>query len=406
MAAAITVASLGSCGGGGSSVAPSPKVQASDDGPVAVAGDTRAEFLANLAAARAAKKTVRAVIVGTATGSDAYSPYAQVVRTREAIIVRAYRRIQAYPIAGTTLSYPDERSRVDVSSLPQVSMPQVDAAIRNGGHGGSTARVLAQLCGNCSIVLNHRGDAPTSARVWGSKQDSWQLKPDYVFWGPGTEAIASSTRNAKYVNRNCSMYLASCCPANVEYCYPSQGSYSWAFYVPPRGGGGGGGGPQPTPDPDASPVPDLTQPESSACPVGWSLDFTSTMGKPDCEVDNTLDPTVGIALWDLDMFDFISYDDAHYWNRHLACYIGNKFTNFQFDTMVGVDFTAQAIATNNIPPYRQSKEYTGVSPIVDNNGVPTQYSYRVALVNVTTVARFYNVGTAFLTPRRKNCPGT
>jgi hypothetical protein len=44
---------------------------------------------------------------------------------------------------------------------------------------------------------------------------------------------------------------------------------------------------------------------------------------------------------DLDLFNVFTFDNGHFWNRHLACYIGSNFTNAQFDIMVAQDFWAQ-----------------------------------------------------------------
>lgn len=198
----------------------------------------------------------------------------------------------------------------------------------------------------------------------------------------------------------------SCWVIPCDACSAPIQMLAEGWHIPGEGGGGTPMPAAPSEPPDA-PTPDMTRPEESACPSGWSLAYTSTAGAPYCGVDSSANPVVGVALWDLDAFDIISFNDSHYWARHLKCYVGTHYTNYQFDTsLIGPDFTAQAIATNNLPPYRASKTYTGLSAITDNSGASTQYAYRVALTNVTTVARFYNVGTAYLVPRRKNCPGT
>jgi hypothetical protein len=244
-------------------------------------------------------------------------------------------------------------------------LPHVDRALQNGVPGGLSKNAIAQLCRGCSIVLMHRSASPAREALWASKKDPWQVRPDYAFWAPGTEAIASNQRSAQvFVNRNCT--------ASVEYCYPSQGSYSWAFYQPPHGGGGGGSGPPPIPyatepevpdspdGPGHGPAPDMSLPQDSACPGGYFLAFESGSGPYGggvyCAVDFSSVPDsaqVAQVFW-LDSVDVIHFADQHFWNRHLACYVHNVYTRVGIESQVFYpDFEARSNKPTAAAPFSE-----------------------------------------------------
>jgi len=216
----------------------------------------------------------------------------------------------------------------------------------------------------------------------------------------------SQTRHAQLVSQNspecddagCWIIPCDLCTVPVPILYDP-------FYIGRGGGGNGGGGQGGEPPPPSDPVPDLSQPEDSACPGGWNLAFDSVAegGAPYCEGDGTLTSPVGLPF-QLNLFDLIYFNDTHFWDRHLACYIGQKFTLETFKQLVAQDFTIQGIAAHNTPPLGGGKIYVGLSPIADNNNHQTEWGYRVGLRSETFTTREFVVGTAYLVPRRPNCP--
>jgi hypothetical protein len=291
----LTAAGLDSCAGGATSAAPQARTQGLPRGgaAIAVAGDTLEQFAANLAAAKAQGKNVRFVKVATAAGVDPYSVYAQVVRTPYAIVVRAYRQMMAYPLAGTTVTYSGAAEPIEISSLPQVSMPKVDTAVKNGAPG-SSKDVLSRLCGHCVLVLVHGAAEPINAKLWESKEDPWQVKADYVFWAPGTETISSGQRKSQYIKQTCA-YTSDCngCGASIQYCFPSQGSYQWPFYHPPEPTGGGGGAPPPIRNCDRNVLSVRRTPRS--IDRSRLQDLAAAIARnavPDEKVDENIDPQI------------------------------------------------------------------------------------------------------------------
>jgi hypothetical protein len=291
----VGAAAICSCGGRSSVIAPIGDFRPLNaSAAVAVAGDTPGQFAANLAVARAQQKNVRFVSISTAAGTDNYSVYSPVMRSRDAVVVIAYGRLHAYPIVHATIAYSGYPDPIKPSSLPRVKMPTLNALIKDGNSNGRTAAQLVRLCGHCSVVLMRRPGAPVTANLWNSKKDPWQVNPDYIFWAPGTEVIASNSRRPEFVNQPCDASGYLCCDPYIEYCFPSFPSFSF----PSEGGGSA-----PPPPPPPSPCDRTLNQSKARKPASTRSGLTTaklaalaqTVAKnsvPDAEIEQNIDQQV------------------------------------------------------------------------------------------------------------------
>jgi hypothetical protein len=223
---------LNGCGGASSRIVPHSN-ERSAASAVTVAGDSPEEFQGNLDAARAAGKTVRVVSVARASGADLYSAYAQILRSRASLLVRVYGRIHVYQLDAVKVTYPPG-TPVNITTLPLVETPTIDAALASGAALGASAAVRTTLCRFCDRVLLRSAGTAASSTLWADAKDPWQIAVDYVYWSRPSTPVASSQR-AKSFLTNCGSNVY-CCPS-YEPPYVVCGQY-----YPPSDGGGGGGG--------------------------------------------------------------------------------------------------------------------------------------------------------------------
>ncbi len=186
----------------------------------------------------------------------------------------------------------------------------------------------------------------------------------------------------------------------IYYYYPPP-SYTYA------------NNPEVPDDPDGpghGPQPDMTLPESQACPNGYSLSYSNgDGGNPAGGAYCGLEPFVGDPgqVASLSEVNLLTFSTSHYWNRHLGCYVHNTYASQQWNDQIFLDFLPHPDKPTVL---KISTEYTGLIPptVMDTIGVPTQWAYRVALIESTpgvlVTTNLYNVGTSFLTPRRIDCP--
>lgn len=184
----------------------------------------------------------------------------------------------------------------------------------------------------------------------------------------------------------------------IYYYYPAP-SYNYAT------------NPETPDDPDGpghGPQPDMTLPESQACPDGYSLAYSNgdggnPVGGPYCGVEYKGDPSIVASMFSVNT---VIFSTGHYWNRHLACYVHTTYSSSQWNAQIKADFQPRP----NPPTTINSVEFTGQSPptVTDDAGVSTQWGYRVNLLASETALPIglyiYNVGTSFLVPRRVDCP--
>ncbi len=152
---------------------------------VAVMGDSQAAVKANVAAAEQAHLKPRYVTVETNKDRHIFTVYAQVLRSREAIIVRAYGKIYVFSAKSAKISYAGKP--VDASMLPLVKAPKIDKTLERGRVAGDfeyNRSIKSGLCSGCDIMELRPRDVKTSS--WNGKLDAWQRSPEYVAWTPGS----------------------------------------------------------------------------------------------------------------------------------------------------------------------------------------------------------------------------
>lgn len=209
---------------------------------IAVFGDTGKDLSDRVAAAEHAGLHPQYVAVSAPQKRYLYSVYAQVLRTQQAIIVRAYGLIYVFPQKTTTVSL--SGTPVNTADLPSVDMPFVDAAIRAGKQPGQFAfgNVMKkrQICADCVVLASDHPSPQLTAQklaaLWNGKLDPWQTSTAYLPWAPpGKKSVGPDFSNPPHGGGS---------NPPPEYC-GSCGSGGYTGDGPPGGGGGG----HPTPPP-------------------------------------------------------------------------------------------------------------------------------------------------------------
>ncbi len=126
---------------------------------VGVVGDSEKDLDADIAAARAAGLLPQYVTISTKDRSYHFSPYAQVVRTKSELAVRAHHRIYIFPLSEVSIAFPTESTRVDAETLPLVT------DLKTGQ------------------VSETRAEYQRYLNAWHGKSDPWQVSPNYVQYG-------------------------------------------------------------------------------------------------------------------------------------------------------------------------------------------------------------------------------
>jgi hypothetical protein len=133
---------------------------------VAIIGDSRAELQSGISAAEAARKNPLFVVVRVDSRVHLFSPYAQLVRSDRALVVRAFSSILTFPL---TASVEFDGKAVDVASLPHVAF-SAPAGAR----------------------LNAR-DFNSVTDAWNGLKDPWQGGQAFPPWTKGAILDAQST---------------------------------------------------------------------------------------------------------------------------------------------------------------------------------------------------------------------
>lgn len=162
-------------------------------------------------------------------------------------------------------------------------------------------------------------------------------------------------------------------------------------------------------DPDGpghGPTPNFGVPQDQACPNGFELAFSNgSAGNPAggayCGVSVYQSELASLAT-----INDVKFSTAHYWNRHLACYLHQTYTSSQWNqNVLGPDFQNRP----QKPALGTSIEYTGAYNVTDGAGVSTQWAYRIYYLTYIPLGgvltyNVYDVNTSFLVPRRVDCP--
>jgi hypothetical protein len=166
---------------------------------VAVVGDTEAALDANIRAARSAKLDPHYIVVSAKSRDYEFSVYHRVLRSKRALIVRAYKRIFVFPISAVKLRYYPSGNAIRAADIPRLDDGVFDIAVqrymRLTQHGRAsqvfrpTNRAKKQaICADCASVLISPRKIMHFGKAWSSYSTPWQASPDYVFWRPGTRS--------------------------------------------------------------------------------------------------------------------------------------------------------------------------------------------------------------------------
>lgn len=196
---------------------------------VAAVGDSESELRSSIEAAIRSGYQPRYVRVHTMHEDHLFSPYAQLLRTPNAIIARGYGRMFIWNAQSAAVFWNAEPGSQN-ARLPNVDAPKIDAAAKRlRGEAADETIVL-------SGARSRKRDDP-----WAGLKDPWQISPDYVYVNPApiaspVGAIASNRRKPSFEDV-CSIN------GNTLYgCYYYYYSYYDPWGTGPRHGGGGGGG--------------------------------------------------------------------------------------------------------------------------------------------------------------------
>lgn len=159
-----------------------PQANAQTGSAVSVFGDSEAAVLQAAAEAKLAGKTPRYVTVTAPSRSYVFSVYAQLLRSTNALIVRAYGRVYVFPAAQTQVYYSANPSTNASSALPLVSAPGLDALASVGIPENAATRLI--VCPDCVALLMPSNGSETLATRWNGQIDPWQANPDYIPWRP------------------------------------------------------------------------------------------------------------------------------------------------------------------------------------------------------------------------------
>ena len=230
--------SMTACGSGGQSISVPPSVHPGNSSPPmngaakarAATGHSEAEVLQQITDARVAGQAIRYVVVRTSKRDYTFPVMAQIVRTDSELVVRAYKKLYAWPLDAVKIYYSGASAAYDMSRLPLVHASDLDAhavtARRN--HAASTTTTA---CSDCDLLL-YRPARPSFPDAWAKVKDPWQVDRDFDFGA----AASGTTRQPRFVN------YGSGCDAGWT-CY--YGGYPGYTGGDPGPGGGGGGGPAP-----------------------------------------------------------------------------------------------------------------------------------------------------------------
>jgi len=378
--------------------------------PVAVAGDSEDELRAGIALAIAARKQALYVTVRAARKQYLFSPYAQIVRTATALIVRAYGRVYVFSADNIrNVTYNGYASQLRFDVFPLVNAPWVERSIahyqrlrasgsaRTQFQSGNIAKKL-QICPDCAALLLDARKSRNLASSWSRLKDPWQIDPDYTFWraaAPTPDYPQPTPRGDPGSGGD----DGSSTPDGEETPPPTPPPFASSTEVPDSPDGPGHG-------PRPSSFALNTGSEDAACPRGYFLAFEEGSGTYGggvyCAVDfTTTAPLIG-QLFTFSV-DNVYFADQHFWNRHLACHLHNTYTRTSFEQKVLLpDFESKPKPTQidiGISYYVQTHEDSGALSTVEYHA-----AYRGSTVIGIVTYNDYNVGTAFFTPRRPNCP--
>jgi hypothetical protein len=236
--AAGIAGSMTACGTGGQSISvppstPGGSLPAPPNGAtkaLAATGHSEAEVLQQIADARVSGQTIRYVVVRTRKRDYTFPVMAQIVRTDSELVVRAYKKMYAWPLGAVKIYYSGASSAYDMTRIPLVHASDLDARAVAARHTHLSSGTSTTDCFDCDLLL-YRPARPSFPDAWANVKDPWQVDRDFDFGS----APSGTTRQPRFVN------YGSGCDAGWTCYYGGYGGYTGGD----PGSQGGGGGPAP-----------------------------------------------------------------------------------------------------------------------------------------------------------------
>jgi hypothetical protein len=256
---ALAAALLSACSGHQSGTPKSPVSP-----QVAVFGDSESQLLAQAQAARAAGQDPVWIHVQAPAKEYNFPVYAQLVRNSTALLVRAFGRLYAFPLAKVSVMYGS--GPVDLKQLPLVDTPVIDAWLTGRKPGDFKTGNVDQkrsVCPDCLLLVRTKDTIRNITAHWNGKLDPWQVSPTYVAFTPtvgpdnGVPPLSIKPQLVATGGNSCPNAYKQVFNSftNTLYCYYAGSHYTNynPYQYPVGGGGGGGAGSTPTPNPGLQP---------------------------------------------------------------------------------------------------------------------------------------------------------
>lgn len=248
--AVLCVALITSCGGSGTANPPlqtgaNPTTNQYPPGTkVAVVGDTEADVSANIQTAQKLGLSPQYIGVQTSSHMHVFTVYSQVLRSQQALIVRAYGYTYVFDLNGTSVS--EGGAAIASASFPLVGDAFADKTIASGQQPDDfkfNEAVKSQLCPDCVMMVLH----PHPPASWAALQDPWQVSPTYIAWAPAASNVGKpapqlpALAGSSYSGTNCRLTSKRGEPAPDLCISCTYGSGCRWVGGPPVGGGASGG---------------------------------------------------------------------------------------------------------------------------------------------------------------------
>ncbi|MBV9103989.1 MAG: hypothetical protein JO060_10375 [Candidatus Eremiobacteraeota bacterium] len=163
-------------------------------GAVAAVGDTQQQLHRSVASARRSGKTPLYLEVRAQRKAYVFSPFAQIIRSDHALIVRAYQKIFVFPLSAVSVRlHAQAVTAIDPGTLPRVAAPKIEAGMARYGRLIAKGRLDRQyhermikrkqsLCPDCAMLEINPHKFAHMAMVWNGARDPWQIAARYPAW--------------------------------------------------------------------------------------------------------------------------------------------------------------------------------------------------------------------------------
>ena len=202
----------------GSSVAPSASMSAALSKPrlVAAVGDSQAQLRRSARSAEKSGKIPVYLTVKAAHKTYGFSPFAQIVRSEHALIVRAYSKIFVFPIDEVKVDlHAGSVTHVDENAIPRIAAPKIEQGIKRYERLLAKHRLDKQyhermiarkqkLCPDCAMFEINPHKFAHMAIVWNGSRDPWQMAATYrAFPVPLSHGVTRLAMGVKNEDSQC-----------------------------------------------------------------------------------------------------------------------------------------------------------------------------------------------------------